>query len=389
MRRLLASALISLALISCTEGGPRKVSPTPTVSSPMSMPATGSPSPSPAAGGLAIIDSTWVSADDGWVLGRTTCGSAVCITLKATSDGGRTWREVTSPGGPPAADMLEECVAPCVTNVRFANRMIGYAFGPGFFVTRDGGRTWVSEPARLVFNVEISRGRAFRVVGHMTGCPGPCDVRMEVSDVGSRGWRELATPRLDAVRTELIAEGSRVYLAAHGNPAGGAEDAHTRYLRSLDAGRTWQRFDDPCGDDAGGENDGTAMAAAPGGVLSILCTSRMRPTQLNFVVTSTDDARSFGPRRQLPNAATIAISLGSARTIAVSAFRGAGPRLFVSHDGGRSWRVTLEAPVPADPEDSGFFLGFQNAATARAAFAGPSIWTTRDAGRTWRRSDPF
>ena len=397
MRRTLAPALVLVALAACTGGATPKASSPKATSSASTVPST-APSPTPSSSAspksvrFVVRDSSWISARSGWALGGGSCGTRSCVAVKATHDGGRTWRPVAAPdAGSTSAEPDRLCSASpkrCVQSIRFANRTVGYAFETGFYVTRDGARTWTHETAPMVLNLEISRGRAYRVVAMSDGCPGPCDVRLEVSDIGSRTWRELATPHLDAVATELIVHGPRVYFAAHANTAGGADGAHTRYLRSLDAGRTWSEFDDPCGEDANGENDGKAMAAAPEGVLSILCTSRMHPTQHNFVVTSTNDARTFGRGRELPNAGMVGISVGSASTIAVSAFRGHGPRVFVSHDGGRTWKVTLEGPVP-DPEGSRYFLGFQDSRTARAAFSGRSIWTTRDAARTWTRSNPF
>ena len=293
---------------------------------------------------------------------------------------------MTAPGGPSSAALKEECEAPCVTHVRFADKEVGYAFGPGFYVTRDGGRSWHAERARLVSNLEISEGRAFRLVARMTGCPGPCDVRVEVSNVGSRVWRELSTPRRDYVGTGLAVRGRRVYVAGYANTAGGAENAHTEFLRSLDAGRTWRSLPDPCGNGPDGENDATSFATESHGFVAVLCRSRTFSDR-GFLRTSTDSGRSFGPRHALPKAFADEVAAGSSSTIAVAATRGARSVILVSHDGGRTWRATLST-ASADG-DVRLFLGFENPRTARAALSGSAIWTTRDAGRTWIRSNPF
>ncbi len=389
MRRSFAAALVLLALASCTGGGKPKASRTPTSSpaEPPSATLTATPTPTATPSRFKVVDSTWVSADVGWVLGAATCGETECVSLKATRDGGRSWKDAALPTGTRPDRLRNDCQDPCFAHVRFANRKVGYLFGPGFYVTRDGGRTWHTERARLVLNLEISDGRAFRVVARMTGCPGPCDVRIERSVVGSRTWRELSTPRQDAAGTGLIVSGTRVYLAAYGNPAGGAGDAHPGFLRSLDAGRTWRKLADPCQNDPDSENDGIAIAAAPGGFLAVLCRSRMFSERRSFLMTSADSGRSFAPRRVLPKAFADEVAAGSGFTIAVAATRGARSVVLVSRDGGRTWRTTLSAALPEG--DVRVFFGFQNASTARVALSGSAIWTTRDAGANWTRSDPF
>ncbi|MFY9588197.1 MAG: hypothetical protein WAT66_12160 [Actinomycetota bacterium] len=390
MRKIIAAVLILAAPGACTGGGSPKASETPTTSptpSPSSAPATPTSMSKAPPTRFIVIDSTWVSADRGWVLGKGTCGGAECVSLRATGDGGRTWRTVTAPGGTPPAALKEDCQDPCVGSVRFANATVGYAFGPGFYVTRDGAKTWRREDAPLVLNLEISRGRAYRVVARMLGCPGPCDVRIEVSDVASRTWRRLPSPHRDFVGTGLAIQGRNVFLAGYANTAGGAENAHTEFLRSLDGGSSWRSLPDPCGSGPDGENDTTAFASTPGGVLSVVCKSRMSPQTRQFVMTSRDAGFSFGPRRALPRVSAEAISLATQSTIAVAVLRANRSEVLVSRDGGRTWRMTLS--VPGGEVDTRFFLGFQNATTARAAFSGRSIWTTRDAGRTWTRSNPF
>ena len=170
--------------------------------------------------------------------------------------------------------------------------------------------------------------------------------------------------------------------------AGGAEDAHSRLMRSLDGGRTWRSFADPCGFGPDGENDATSIATAPDGFFAILCRSRMSPLERAFVLTSSNSGRSFGRRFRVPAGGATMLAAGSSRTLAVTVLRGGGFEALASRDGGRTWRSTLL--IPTAQGDSGLFsLGFQSARTARVSFGTASIWATRDAGETWSRSDPF
>jgi hypothetical protein len=184
-------------------------------------------------------------------------------------------------------------------------------------------------------------------------------------------------------------QGRRIYFAEFGNPAGGANDAHARFARSLDQGKTWSTFDDPCGTSPQGENDAIDFSPAPGGSLAVLCQprSRERPP---FVLVSSNAGTTFRRLHAIPFRAHdsgLQIAAASAQVIAVDFDRGSAEGIAVSRDGGSTWNINLIAAIP-----SGWvigFVGFQDARTARAVFGTAYIWTTRDGGRTWRRSAPF
>jgi hypothetical protein len=382
VRRMLGSVLVLVSIASCTGGEPKASRTPPTAPPSKSETATHTPS------GFAVLDSSWVGEDDGWVLGGAQCGNKTCLVLMKTSDGGRTWTKMRRPpGGPPSSRLKDDCQDPCVSSIRFATPRIGFAFGPAFHESGDGGQSWRIASGRPAWNVEISDRRVYRVVSRMSGCPGPCSISLQVSDVGEGIWRALPTPHRDASRTGLVARAPRIYLAVYANPAGGAGDAHTLFLRSLDAGETWDSFPDPCGDGPQGENDAVSFAAGPAGFLAVLCQSRMH-SDVTFVRTSIDAGRTFGTRHTVPSGAGTTIAAGSARTLLVTGIAGGRFQALVSRDGGQTWRATLS--IPAREGDAGtWFADFQSARTARVAFGGPSIWTTRDAGATWSRSDPF
>lgn len=94
---------------------------------------TTAPSPTPGALGMAVSSVTFVSADDGWVIGQ----SGGRTRVEKTTDGGDKWTPLEAsppftPGslGPP-------------TGIRFADLMHGYAFSRGVLdVTSDGGESW-------------------------------------------------------------------------------------------------------------------------------------------------------------------------------------------------------------------------------------------------------
>jgi len=184
-------------------------------------------------------------------------------------------------------------------------------------------------------------------------------------------------------------QGSRIYVAQYGNPAGGAGDAHASFVRSLDQGKTWSRFNDPCGSDGKVESDSIDFSPTPGGTLTILCQPRdhYRPP---FVVESNDAGTTFYRLHEIPLKADdggVHIAAGSARVIAVDFVRGGSQGIAVSRDGGSTWNISLFSAIPEGSVVG--FVGFQDARTARVAFGTAFLWTTQDAGRTWRRSAPF
>src|SRR5437762_1463154 len=96
---------------------------------------------------FAVVDTSWVSDDVGWVLGGRGCAAASCATLLRTDDGGRHWIKLSAPSAyvlVPNGDGPQGGCPPasCISKIRFATTSIGYAFGSSFFTTADGGRSW-------------------------------------------------------------------------------------------------------------------------------------------------------------------------------------------------------------------------------------------------------
>jgi hypothetical protein len=257
-------------------------------------------------------------------------------------------------------------------------------------MTTDGGASWQKQPGPTNVNaLEISQGHVFRVGYSADGCPGPCGSLVDESSVGSTAWHTVLTP--DAMReARLVVQGSHVYVASFGNPAGGAGDAHTELYRSADGGTTWKTFSDPCGSDAKGEDDTTRFAAAPPAGFVVLCQSRAG-AEAPFLLVSNDAGATFGTRHPLPvgaNDSVLSLATGSASSFLVSYAATASAHTLSSRDGA-SWKNTLSIAVVAGTYPNASFLGFEDASTARAAFGSAFIWTTRDAGATWTKQSPL
>jgi hypothetical protein len=133
--------------------------------------ALGSTGPThPPAPGLRPSSVTFVGSGGGVVgavLGQARCGSgaASCISMAGTPDYGHTWYKVGAPpAGPPDG-------AQGVSQVRFADTLDGWAYGPALFATHDGGLTWKKITVRgRVIDLAAMSGQAFAVVAY--GCQG-------------------------------------------------------------------------------------------------------------------------------------------------------------------------------------------------------------------------
>jgi BNR/Asp-box repeat len=372
----LAAAIVAtgIAVIAFRDhGSPAVVATEPTSTAPTTTPLAASAS--------GVADWTWVTVDHGWALVRRPCGATVCMALRTTSDGGRTWTAVKTP---PVLDTYAQhdvgttCAAQmCVVGVRFATGRIGWLFGPALLQTTDGGRTWTRVKGPDVLDVEASGGVAVRLTTADWAACGPvCANQIERERLATNSWQPVSTPVVSS--PSLIILGSDAYIVSVPNLAGAGR---TVLRRSTDSGRTWTEATDPC-PGGGGAHVTTSASAAPDGVFVVLCSARQPPTT-PFVRISTDGGKTFGARRPVPVAGAGAVRAASAQTLAVGYRSGGANAVLVSRDGGRTWHTTLRAAARGS---GAVTLGWENATTARASFDSDAIWTTRDGGLDWTRN---
>lgn len=116
--------------------------------------------------GIEPSSVTFVSGNVGAVIGEATSGSASgCEAVAATSDYGQTWSKVDPPpAGPPNGNSG-------VSQIRFLEPRNGWAYGPGLYVTHDGGKTWAkaSGVQGRVIDLATVSGSAYAVAASCTG----------------------------------------------------------------------------------------------------------------------------------------------------------------------------------------------------------------------------
>lgn len=353
-------------------------------------------------GGLAdssLLDLSWLNAEDGWALAQVPCDEGTCAVVARTTDGGARWQELPPT---PALTTGTRCdprlpTDECVHDIVFASRTVGYLFGPGRFMTTDGGKTWQAVSGEEVGTLAVAGGQAFRVVYPHTGCPGPCTSSLQASPVGSTAWHTVPVTLKSTgiTRYQIVTAGSDVYVVAYGNLAGGAPTSgvEAHIYRSLDGGATFQTLTDPCVGEVPTPHFLTALAAAPGGVLEGMCTPRTATEKgTRYLVTSSDAGAVWRTVRALPAGTFGVIAAGSASAIALATEPvGYGPRtaeLIVTTNGATTWKVAATDSFDRQTQTGPIvpaWLGFSTSKFGQWVADPHSVYSTADGGTSWTK----
>lgn len=351
-------------------------------------------SPSLAPAGVRILSWSFVTTNDGWLLGSASCGSAPCAVVMRTADGGRSWAPLSIPRA--AADVGHDGCSndtpptPCVAGIRFATVSTGYLFGPSLLVTEDGGRTWSSRPAPQIADLEVQGGRIVRLVQSCSGCTRS----LQIAPVGSDTWTSVPTP--EGVSSLVVADKDTMYLVA-ATPVG-AGPGNSLVFRGSGSG-SWSPLGSPCdGASAGGAGSPLQLVsiAATGAVLAAECASaQIAPQQAGYqqgLRVSVDSGQHFGPQLTIPRSAGYdggssaeQLAVGSANTMVVVGTEGG---VQTTSDGGHTWEMTLPPATPAEINTGMCYScqagsGFETPEVGHVVTPDNTFWTTRDGGRHW------
>jgi hypothetical protein len=156
---------------------------------------------------------------------------------------------------------------------------------------------------------------------------------------------------------------------------------------------------DPCGTVNGDEYDTSAIAAAPGPELFVLCTDRMGESS-QFLERSSNPSHGFQSEPMLPTGPFDQIAATSATNVVL----GTGPvdyyigptaphtfELIHSTDGGSRWKTAAidrdtVSQNNANPVPAGF-LGFESTQLGWWVGDPGYIWATADGGSQWVRGE--
>jgi photosystem II stability/assembly factor-like uncharacterized protein len=343
---------------------------------------------------VAAINLSWINAHQGWALATTpSCTGKGCVAVLGTRDGGRVWTQLAH---------LRACSSTCtlvgeeqVSAITFASPEIGYIYGAlgvsPLMMTTDGGQAWRVEAGRDTAALALAGTVVIRVSSSGVGCPGPCDWSIDEAALASRSWTSVATPATDNhYSAQLLVQGSDVYALFPGSLAQGSGTQQGSLYVSLDGGAAWVERADPCGYTGSMPDDAQEMAAAPNGVLAVLCEPRVDEGSGFFVIVSTDAGVLFGNREPIPVdwgqqlAATSATKLYVGNNDVV----GQGSyvyKLISSSNGGQTWTTVVNFRGRVGQTASAY-LGFKGRADGHWIAPSSTLWSTTNAGDSWSKS---
>jgi hypothetical protein len=369
------------------------------------IPATRSALGSPAAGaavpaGFAPTSVTFVGPNLGAVIGQAgtpgeCAGGADCTSLAGTDDYGRTWFGVSAPPAvaPDGADG--------VSQLRFLNASQGFAFGPGLWVTRNGGAKWSQVPlpsGTRVTDLETLDGEVFAVWAACTGTGADfaahCTsftLKSASVDGGSwhavRGATGLGSGGASSSAALVLAGGATTdpasatgYLLA---PDGTVRSGHLAGSGWASQGQADCRPGQP---QAGTAQPAGALLTSQSGRLYLLCTGATAPGSGSGPVlhVSTNGGRTWQSLPGVPRlGSATSLAAASSGMVALATTRG----IEISPDGGTSWQTAVS---PVTGPAGGFrYVGMTDAehGVAVPADAGlHQIWITLNGGRNWHAS---
>ncbi len=323
---------------------------------------------------------TFVSANDGWVLGTAPCSNPVCTSLVRTTDGGRTWSGIPAPTeklGQPGATNGQQGLA----HLRFADDNDGYAYGDSLWVTHDGGATWAKSTlpgsgSRYVDQLAAYNGYVYLLLVPVGTAP-QTSGQLYRSPVGNESWTSVLTiPSAVPAAITLAVHGDDVWVDSPG------QNQTATLYRSTDDGASWAQSNAPCTGDLA-----VGPSASYMGIACVLSAGAGQAKKAFYL--STDGGQTFTKTPADPPLGGTSVLGAIAQTgdLVVAASSGAS-FLYASFDGGVSWQTVLDSATGGQSwHDLGFTTPQQGVAIEgdpAISSAPAQLWLTRDGGRTWQ-----
>lgn len=339
-----------------------------------------SPEIGPVPAHFAARSVTFVSPNEGFVLGTAPCAVHPCTSLVRTLNRGITWAGLPAP----RARLGFPGDTNAVWGIRFATPSHGFIFGSKLWETTDGGAHWVRDtrPFNTILSLAIVHGQIIAITQHCTstGCPRTGWIVRRALAGGP--WTTVATirPSFPESPTDLI--GTQAGVAAIFNG--------TSVMVSHDGGFHWTSHPTPCTSIKKGSPASVAVIAPKG--LALLCVGEgFLSHTLKFTYLSLDGGAHWtatGKPSSVGDGGTIAAANLKQWVISTAS---AGSWLYYAGQEGFGWHTVASR----GDGGAGFAdLGFTTLSNGIVVY-GPArsdgnpekapgqLWLTSNAGQTW------
>lgn len=284
------------------------------------------PAGSPVPRGFEPWSASFVSRTTGFVLGvNPSCKTRKCASLVRTTNGGKSWVSLPVPAGAYGAKVSE---------VRFANLLDGWLFGPALYVTHDGASTW--QRVNVIGTVSVLATAGGYVDAVVSSCKPGRECLEQASATGGP-FVTVVTGPSGGAGISLRPPVGFVWFGPSGPPSSrlASKMYATGNLANLQG---WNVFPDPC---AGVRYSYlSSFVATSATTLYSVCVWNPGAGSETKDVVVTRDAKShvggYAPRAGTSDAVLAASPAG---TLVMTARSGAS-WLYRSSDGGRKWSIT-------------------------------------------------
>jgi hypothetical protein len=350
--------------------------------------STAPASPACAAGQIGPIGASFVSANDGYLLGITLKNCAADATsalrLRKTADGGLRWTPLTAPPAPwggIAPDGTGRIPADGVTSLLFAGARDGWAYGPGLWATHDGGASWhrVGTNGWVVQSMAATDGHVVAVLASCDAADANCGApsfAVRTSPAGREAWRPV--PGATGQGTpSVVARAGKAFLVVSAAGARSYAKHDTLLSGPADGSARWISRTIPCTPGA------NALSATTAGHLVLSCAMLGAHPATTHLYTSADAGRHWTRIATLGmyDGASTVERTGAGTLLVAGIYNGVG----ISRDGGHTWTwphaidrtdaVEGGALIETDlvTGDDGYLVAYGN-----------GLWITSDGGLAWR-----
>jgi hypothetical protein len=265
--------------------------------------------------------------------------------LARTTDGGSSWVALSAPiAGYESRNNQGSSTAPPVSEVRFADELDGWIYGPSLFATHDGGTSWQQvNLGGSIVSLETSGGYVDALVSPCAGvdgqeCTGPLQL-YQAHVTGGAFSPVLTGPSVSSTSGVLL------HLSLHApigfvNMSGVGEpnQASIYATQSLANTAGWKTFPDPCATVANDSFD--AFVAPDTTSLYTLCSGQGAAGSVIKAVVKTVNGVSTVTGAPPAGGDPEALAATSGGTLVVSAASGAS-WLYRSTDGGATWTTAV------------------------------------------------